>query len=56
MFISERHNVFTEEINKTEMMIKESNKNETCEYGASKDLVSEKKVIHCHNIIQRYKK
>ena len=28
----------------------------TCAYGTSKDLVSEKEVIKCNNVIKRYKK
>ena len=29
---------------------------ETCAYGTSKDLVSEKEEIKCCNVIKRYKK
>ena len=61
IFESERHNVFTEEINKIPLS---SNDDQTMQsidsiekyaYEASKDLVSEKEEIECNNIIKRYK-
>ena len=61
-FKSERHNVFTEDINKTALnsnddkRMKLINLIETYAYGTSKDLVSEKEEIKCTNIIKRYKK
>ena len=61
-FKSERHNVFTEEINKTALSSNHYKKMqsidliETYAYGTSNDLVSEKEVIKCNSIIKRYKK
>ena len=61
-FKSERHNVFTEEINKIALSsnddkrIQSIDSIKTCAYGTSKDLVSEKEVIKCNNVIKRYKK
>ena len=61
-FKSERHNVFTEEINKIALSsndnrrIQSTDSIETYAYGTSKDLVSEKEEIKCNNIIKRYKK
>ena len=58
---SEKHNVFTEEINKIALISKydkrmQSNDSiETYAYGTSKDLVSHKKESECNNIIKRYK-
>ena len=60
-FKSERHNIFTEEINKTALSSNDDKRMqsidsiETCAYGTSKDLVSEKEVIKCKNIIKRHK-
>ena len=61
-FKSERHNVFTEEINKIALSSNDDKRMqsidsiETYAYGMSKDLVSEKEEIKCNNIIKRYKK
>ena len=61
-FKSERHNVFTEEINKIALSsnddkrIQSIDSIKTCAYGTSKGLVSEKVVIKCNNVIKRYKK
>ena len=61
-FKSERHNVFTEEINKSALIsigdkrLKSIESIETHAYGTIKDLVSEKEEIKCSNIIKRYKK
>ena len=61
-FKSERHNVFTEEINKTELSsnddkrIQSIDSIESYAYGTRKDLVSQKEEIKCNNIIKRYKK
>ena len=61
-FKSERHNVFTEEINKIALSSNDDKRMqsvdsiETYAYGTSKDLVSEKEEIKCSNIIKRYKK
>ena len=60
-FKSERHNVFTEEINKIALSSNDDKRMqsidsiETYAYGMSKDLVSEKEMIKCNNIIKRYK-
>ena len=61
-FQSERHNVFTEEINKVALSSNDDkamqsiDSIETCVYGTSKDLISEKEEIKCNNILKRYKK
>ena len=47
--ISERHNVFTEEINKIALI-------EIYAYRTSKDLVKEKEGIKCNIIIKHYRK
>ena len=60
-FKSERHNIFTEEINKTALSSNDDKRMqsidsiETCAYGTSKDLVSEKEAIKCKNVIKRHK-
>ena len=60
-FKIERHNVFTEEINKIALSSNDDKRMqsidsiETYPYGTSKDLVSEIKLIKCNNIIKRYK-
>ena len=60
-FKSERHNVFTEEINKIALSSNDDKRLqsidsiETYAYGTSKDLVSEKDAIECSNIIKLYK-
>ena len=57
-FKSERHNVFTEKINKIALS---SNDDKTMQsidsiktyvYGTSKDLISEKEEIKCNNILK----
>ena len=59
-FKSERHDVFTEGINKTALSSNDDKRmqsidsTETYEYGSSKDLASEKEEIKCNNIIKRY--
>ena len=61
-FKSERHNVFTEEINKIALSsnddkrIKPTASIETYANGTSKDLVNDKDEIECSNIIKRHKK
>ena len=58
-FKSERHNPFTEEINKIALNWSDDKRMqsidsiETDSYGASKDLVSEKEEIKCNNKIKR---
>ena len=58
---SESHNAFNEEINKVALSSNDDEGMqsihliETYAYGTSKDLVSEKEVIKCNNIIKRYK-
>ena len=60
-FKRERHNVFTEEINKIALSSNDDKRMqsvdsiETYAYGTSKDLVSDKEEIKCNNIIKRYK-
>ena len=60
-FKSEQRNVFTEEGNKIVLSsndnkrIQSIDSTETYAYGTSKDLVSEKEVIKCNNIIKQYK-
>ena len=56
-FKNERHNVFTEEINKISFLISNDDKRrqsinsiEICAYGTRKDLVSQKEDIKCNNI------
>ena len=57
-FKSERHIVFTEEINKIALSSNDDKRMqsidsvETYAYGTSKDLVSEKEEIKCNNIIK----
>ena len=57
-FESERHNVFTEEINKITLSsnddkrIQSVDSIETYAYGTSEDLVSQKEEIQCNNIIK----
>ena len=61
IFKSERHNIFTEEINKITLSsyddkgIQSIDSIEIYAYGMSHDLVSEKEEIKCNNIIKRYK-
>ena len=61
-FKSERHNIFTEEINKIALSLNDDKRIqsiisiETYAYGTSKDLVSDKEEIKCSNLIERYKK
>ena len=56
-FKSERHNVFTKEIDKIALSLNDDKRIqsidliETHAYGTSKDLVSEKEEIKCSNII-----
>ena len=61
IFKSERHNIFTEEINKITLSsyddkgIQSIDSIEIYAYGMSNDLVSEKEEIKCNNIIKRCK-
>ena len=58
MFKSEKHNVFTEEINKIALSSNDDKRMqsidsiETYAYGTSNDLVSDKEEIKCNNIIK----
>ena len=60
-FKSERHNVFTEEINKIvlssddDKRIQSIDSIETYAYWTSKDLACKKKELKCNNIIKLYK-
>ena len=62
MFKSEKHNVFTEEINKIALSSNDDKRMqsidslETYAYGTSNDLVSDKEEIKCNNIIKWCKK
>ena len=57
-FKSEKHNVFTEEINKIALSsngnerIQSIDSIETNAYGASKDIISDKEEIKCNNTIK----
>ena len=61
-FKTERHNVFTKEINKIALSSNDDKRMqsvdsiETYAYGTSKYLVSEKEEIKCSNIIARHKR
>ena len=61
-FKSEKHDVFTEDINKIALITNNDKKMqsfdsiETYAYGTSKDLAKENYEIKCNNIIKRYKK
>ena len=61
MFRSEKHNVFTEEINKIALSSNDGKRIqsidliETYAYGTRKDLVCKKEKIKCDNIIKQYK-
>ena len=58
---SRRHNVFTKEIDKITLIwnddkrIQSIDSIETYACGTSKDVVSQKEVIKCNNIMKRYK-
>ena len=58
----ERHNVFTEEINKIALSsnddkrIQSIDSIETYAYATSKNLISDKEEIECSNIIKQYKR
>ena len=60
-FKSERHKVFTEEINKVALSSNDDKRMqsidsiETYVYGMNKDLVCKKEEIKCNNIIKQYK-
>ena len=60
-FRSERHNVFTEEINKIPLSSNDDKRMqpidsiETYAYETNKDLVCKKENIKCNNIIKQYK-
>ena len=61
IFRSERHNVFSGEINKIALIsnddkrMKSIDSIDTYAYGMSKDFVSEKEEIKSNNIIKRFK-
>ena len=58
----ERHNVFTEEINKIALSSNDDKRMqsidsiETYAYATSKNLISDKEEIKCSNIIKQYKR
>ena len=58
----ERHNVFTEEINKIALSSNDDKRMqsidsiETYAYATSKNLISDKEEIECSNIIKQYKR
>ena len=57
-FKSERHNVFTEKINKIALSSNDDKRMQSIDsiktyaYGTSKDLISEKEEIKCNNILK----
>ena len=61
-FKSERHNVFTEEINKTALSSNNDKWKQSFDsieayaYGTSNDLVSGKEETKCNNVVKRYEK
>ena len=61
-FTNEKHNVFTEDVNKISLSANDDKRiqlidsAETCPYGMSKDIVFKKEEIKCNNIIKQYKK
>ena len=60
-FKSERHDIYTEEINKIALSSNDDERIQSIDlieiyaYGTSKHLVSEKELIKCDTIINRYK-
>ena len=60
-FENEKHNVFTEEVNKNALSSNDDERMrsidsiETYEYGSTKDLVCEEEETKCNNIIKQYK-
>ena len=60
-FENEKHNVFTEEVNKNALSSNDDERMqsidsiETYEYGSTKDLVCEEEKTKCNNIIKQYK-
>ena len=57
-FKSENHNVFNEEVNKTELSANDDKNiksliNKTYAYGTSKDLISGKEEIKCNSMIKK---
>ena len=61
-FKIERHNAFTEEINKITLSSNDDKRIQSIDsiekyaYVISKDLVSDKQEVKCNNIIKRYNK
>ena len=61
-FKSEKHNVFTEDVNKITSSLNDDKRMQSFDsieisaYGTSKDLVSEKEEIKCNSVITRYKR
>ena len=59
--IAERHNVFTEKINKIALSSDDDKRLQSIDsieayaYGMNKDLVCKKEEIKCNNIIKQYK-
>ena len=60
-FKSEKHNVFTEEINKIALSLNDEERMQSIDlvkeysHGKSKDLVCKKEETECNNIIKQYK-
>ena len=60
-FKSERHNAFTEEINKITLISNDDKRMQSIDsieifaYGMNKDLVCKKEKIKCNNVIKQYK-
>ena len=61
-FRSEKHNTFTEEVNKialsanSDKRVQSIDSTERYAYGTRKNLVSKKEEIKCNNIIKQHKK
>ena len=60
MFKSERHNVFTEEINNIALSSNDNKRMQSIDlieayaYGTSKDLVIDKEEVKCNNTIKQH--
>ena len=61
-FRSEKHNIFTEEVNKIALSVNDDKRVQSIDsteryaYGTRKNLVCKKEEIKCNNIIKQHKK